>query len=243
MMKRNFLAILLTAALSPSARAQLVTNGSFETPDAGGAFVGYGTGQVFGGWTVRDGSIDHIGLLWQAADGHQSVDMNGAGPGTIDQDIATEPGYAYTLRFALAGNPYGYDPKRLAVLWGGQQVADLTFDQTGTSPTDMHWGYHTLYLAANSATTRLAFQSLTGSMNGAQGFAPFYGPALDDVSLTLGPPRCQADLNTDGQVNVQDFLAFLQFYSAGDPRAEFLVDGQINVRDFLLFLQLYSQGC
>jgi hypothetical protein len=66
----------------------------------------------------------------------------------------------------------------------------------------------------------------------------------DNFSITTGGAAapCRVDMNCDGQVNVADFLAFLQLYAAGDPRAD-LNGGGVNVSDFLLFLQLYSAGC
>jgi hypothetical protein len=54
---------------------------------------------------------------------------------------------------------------------------------------------------------------------------------------------CRADVNHDGVVNVQDFLAFLQLYAAGDAGADFDGNGSINVQDFLAFLSTYAAGC
>jgi hypothetical protein len=64
---------------------------------------------------------------------------------------------------------------------------------------------------------------------------------LDDANQFVAV--CAADFNGDGQVNIQDFLAFLSGYSSADPRADFTSDGQINVQDFLAFLQAYAAGC
>jgi hypothetical protein len=55
--------------------------------------------------------------------------------------------------------------------------------------------------------------------------------------------RCRVDVNHDGQVNVADFLAFLQLYAAGDAAADMNGDGQVNVSDFLAFLAAYAAGC
>lgn len=56
-------------------------------------------------------------------------------------------------------------------------------------------------------------------------------------------PVCRPDLNGDGSVTVQDFLAFLGLYSAGDARADFTGDGLVNVSDFLAFLTEFAAGC
>jgi hypothetical protein len=51
------------------------------------------------------------------------------------------------------------------------------------------------------------------------------------------------DINGDNQVNVSDFLAFLQLFAAGDLRADFTGDAQVNVSDFLAFLSAFAAGC
>jgi hypothetical protein len=59
------------------------------------------------------------------------------------------------------------------------------------------------------------------------------------------PPgqSCAADLNGDGSLTVNDFLAFLQFFGTVDPRADFDHSGAVNLQDFLAYLQAYAVGC
>ena len=54
---------------------------------------------------------------------------------------------------------------------------------------------------------------------------------------------CIADFNGDGTVNTQDFLAYLNAWSAQDPRADVNGDGVVNTQDFLAFLNLWTAGC
>jgi hypothetical protein len=54
---------------------------------------------------------------------------------------------------------------------------------------------------------------------------------------------CPADLNCDDQLNLLDFLSFLQLFSQADPRADFNADSQINVSDFVAFLNAFAAGC
>src|SRR5207247_2037419 len=59
-----------------------VVNGSFETPIVGGIYDTYNgpnNTTSLPGWTIQ-GSIDHIGSYWQAADGSESLDMAGSPP-------------------------------------------------------------------------------------------------------------------------------------------------------------------
>ena len=59
----------------------------------------------------------------------------------------------------------------------------------------------------------------------------------------LNCTTCPADLNGDGVVNTQDFLAFLGLWSAGDPLADWNDDGTINTLDFLAYLADWGAGC
>jgi hypothetical protein len=52
-----------------------------------------------------------------------------------------------------------------------------------------------------------------------------------------------SDWNHDGVLNVQDFLAYIASFAAGDAVADFNGDGHINLQDFLLFLASYARGC
>lgn len=59
----------------------------------------------------------------------------------------------------------------------------------------------------------------------------------------LGCPDCPADLNSDGEVDTLDFLAFLGAWSAGEPLADWNGDGSVNTLDFLAYLGDWSAGC
>jgi hypothetical protein len=76
--------------------------------------------------------------------------------------------------------------------------------------------------------------------------ATMEGPDDIDILPTnpgAGVPDCNADFNLDGQVNVQDFLAFLSDYAAGLTTTDFNFDGAVNVQDYLAYLQAYAAGC
>jgi hypothetical protein len=83
------------------------------------------------------------------------------------------------------------------------------------------------------------------SRPGTGGYELWVGTASEGaaaLTVTSGTP-CRPDLTGDGQVNLQDFLAFLQAYSAGSAPADFDANGSVNVQDFLGFLQAYAAGC
>ena len=54
---------------------------------------------------------------------------------------------------------------------------------------------------------------------------------------------CHPDLNNDGVVNTQDFIAFLNAWATGDPLADWNDDGTIDTRDFIAYLGAWSAGC
>ena len=70
-----------------------------------------------------------------------------------------------------------------------------------------------------------------------------FGNAVLPLLATTGTAPCDADFNSDGSVNTLDVLAFLNAWSAGDPRGDFNDDGAINTVDVLAFLNAWNTGC
>lgn len=143
---------------APTHGADLVINGSFESPVVDGQFntyIGVDTTSLTG-WVVDQAntSVDHDGGLWVDADGFQSIDMNGTEAGSIYQDLATTASQQYTLRFALAGNPFGFDDKRLEVLWDGCKLPISRSCRPDTAPPT--WVGRTMSSWPLPSTIRLA---------------------------------------------------------------------------------------
>ncbi len=186
--------LLVTACLGLSAiapaHANLVLNGSFETPIVGGSpFVTLNSGSLaLPNWSIL-GSIDHIGNYWQASDGNQSIDLNGFGlVGTISQTLATTPGQLYELTFDMAGNPDFGSVKTLLVQVDAV-AQPFNFDSTGKSHGAMGWVSHSLLFTATDALTTLMFQSLTIDVLAPAPVSNMfsYGPALDNVAVNAVP--------------------------------------------------------
>jgi choice-of-anchor C domain-containing protein len=178
------LALLALAPLTcpPLAQANIVADGSFETPSLDGGSRLYGAGDSFDGWMVGSGTIDHLGTFWQAAAGSQSIDLNGNDRGSVYQDLATVSGGRYRLRFATAGNadsvfPCPQGTVVTSVTWEGSEVARRSFDTTGRTEKTMGWQYLVYELTAAAATSRLQFASVSPS--------GFCGPTLDDVRVDV----------------------------------------------------------
>lgn len=177
------IAVVASIVLAGSALAAFAgaKNGSFENGSTNpGAFMQLDAGStVLTDWTISAGSIDWIGTYWPAAAGSKSVDMNGAGPGTISQVLATTIGKTYTVTFALSANPAG--PAVVYTLSVGATGATsqaYPFDRAVNANTlqNMMWQAKQYSFVATSATTTLTFASVSAT-------GPF-GPALDNVVVT-----------------------------------------------------------
>jgi hypothetical protein len=66
---------------------------------------------------------------------------------------------------------------------------------------------------------------------------------LFDPVTELATAPCRADLDGDGVLDIFDFLAFGNFFDAGDPRADFDGDGVLDIFDFLAFGNEFDAGC
>lgn len=178
---------LLALAAGPALAAdELITNGGFESPqvsDAPGYQVYPAGSRGITGWTVVSGSVDLVRTsFYQAAEGTQSLDLDGDSAGAIRQDVAVEAGKTYTVGFRLAGNPGGNLPpiKRVSVSFAGQ---DRTFTvDTSQQPSRQDLAYRAITFTAavpagSAITTPLTFSSGDdASSNG--------GVAVDAVSVT-----------------------------------------------------------
>ncbi|MEU9123074.1 choice-of-anchor C family protein [Streptomyces sp. NPDC048506] len=173
-------------AASPTAVSRF-DDGSFETPAVEPhAFRTVSAGQSIGPWKVTGGTVDLIGTgYWQAAEGDQSVDLNGMEPGAVAQTFATTPGTSYTVTYSLSGNPQlGHVPavKTGKVLIDGQNVQDFSFDVSGTTEAEMGYVRRQLTFVARGTSMTLGFASTTAHSA--------TGPVVDDVTVERCRTSC-----------------------------------------------------
>jgi choice-of-anchor C domain-containing protein len=219
-MNRSFLTAAALTLVASAANAQnIVSNGSFELPalNAGTNWTTYGVGTGIPNWTITNGSVDLIRSYWQAADGSQSLDMNGNSPATISQMLSTQIGSTYNLSFFLAGNPDGRFDKQLNVYWNNVLVGGTaqTFVQGSNTHASMGWTQLSFAgLTANAASTELRFEGLDSGTAQDHPSHAYIGAALDDVSVqqnvaietTATPEPASLALMATGLVAIGGFV-------------------------------------
>jgi len=198
------------------APANLITNGSFESPEIwqANSFVEYDAGSTaMPGWTVETGSVDLTGSgYWEAENGNQSVDLSGSSSGSIQQTVTTKPGQAYTLTWYIAGNTNcGQVVKTMQVSWDGTVIDSPEFDTAGYSNTDMGWTQLEIYVTATGTSSTVGFADATPDDSQC-------GATLDNVALV------PAAISTPAFTQVQPVLKTLtgvlysaSFFAVGVP--------------------------
>lgn len=172
--RHGCVAIAALAAGAASA-ADLVTNGSFETPDiVSGGYELYTTGSTaITGWTVvgpAGDSVQHtpdtyLGL-W-ADSGRHWIDLTGIygyDKGVRSDTFATTIGETYRISFAV-GNyiPFGPSTVGLSIAGGAEQLfANASVESSPKSP--MNWASFSVDWVADTSSASLTF---LGRANGA----------------------------------------------------------------------------
>ncbi len=185
------LALAMTLAFSAISSANLVVNGSFESPDVvATSDDGLGTywyvrnGTSADGWT-RSGSqwtwLDSRPGKWIASDGEQYTEVESGYAGSISQTIATWAGQSYRLTFDYAANPYlsSTNPDdSLRLYLNGSAFAYV--DGSDSTTDDLDWTTYAYVFTASSTSTELRFQ------DGYTNF-PYHGGFLDNVTMVAVP--------------------------------------------------------
>ena len=176
------------AAAIHSASAQLIVNGSFETPDTRTYMYIYAGKNTLAPWVVGSPYVevgDAVGngfITGAAFEGVQMLDLHGR----LTQAFATTPGSLYTVTFAYTDNPAepsvsGPASARVRLFDGLGDRLNQTFTHTGAVSNDFHWTVFNGQFTAVTNTTKLEFTPLTTVPGGAPG-----GIMLDAVQVFEG---------------------------------------------------------
>jgi hypothetical protein len=188
-MKTNTFLVLVAAVATTihSTNAQLIINGSFETPDAATYMYIYPSQNTLAPWVVGSPYVevgDAVGngfITGPAFEGVQMLDLHGR----LTQAFATTPGSLYTLNFAYTDNPVepalqGLASARVRLFDPLGNRLNQTFTHAGALSNNFHWTFFKGQFTAVTNTTTLEFTPLTTVPGGDPG-----GILLDAVKVTL----------------------------------------------------------
>lgn len=177
-------ALALVLSAGGRANADLIVNGSFETPNVGGGFAFFPNGAV-PGWTSNNNEleIDFTPILSPAGTpafaGNQSAELDGNTFDTISQTVTgLTPGRTYLLSWAYGTRP-GSGPQQMNVLFGGNLVAEDAI--LSSDPNAVIWTPQSVLVSATGTSEVLSFEAVNVGGN------PSVGNELDAVSLVTVP--------------------------------------------------------
>jgi uncharacterized protein DUF642/PEP-CTERM motif-containing protein len=180
------------------ARADLITNGSFESPVVPvGSFTSFGSGStLIPGWTVV-GAAGGVAIVnttfsqecctFPAEAGSQWLDLTGVNTNSVEgveQTVATAAGTQYTLSFWVGnvddpGGIFG-TTSTVDVRVGGLSGTLLgAFTNSSTEKGTLEWEKFTTSFTATGSSTTLDFLNADPGNDNSNG--------LDNVSLVAGP--------------------------------------------------------
>ena len=195
-----FAAAIVTATLGlalpqAAAASQLLVNGSFE--NVGGApfqgwggytfgFDGFGGASALPGWTINSGNVDVTTSAspWgPAADGSNSLDINGWEAGSISQTFATVAGKTYTVSFDYSRNAAGAPDPATATVSAGGVTYKVSAPNDGSLGSEYNFIWKPVtftFVGTGSPTTLTATATVPG--NGGVFFDNFQvnGPAVPE---------------------------------------------------------------
>lgn len=175
------LLVLLSIFVS-TGYANLIANGSFETPVPNGTSAGYFPGDNIGAWLVTGAQVSLLTssytenwsgqtLTWNSEDGNQNLDITGSGntlTGSVEQSVPTTIGADYTLSF-FAGNmdnnapaPYTLASSIQLLLNGASQG---TFSNNDNTTDLLNWKQFSVSFIATSSSTLVQFVNATAGDN------------------------------------------------------------------------------
>jgi hypothetical protein len=154
---------------------------------------------------------------------------------------------------AIVPSPVAVSPSNDVVVFGSTNENELPTYVTAVRVTDGGLAWRTVLPRDPLYRTPLPFARPEFAGDGSAVYVPAvaicYAPECGGyatrghVFAIQAGAACRMDLNADGSLTVQDFLAFLSLFAAADPRADWDGGGSVDIADFLGYIASYAAGC
>jgi len=227
---------LLLAFATGIAEANLLTNGSFESPAVpAGLFQQYNAGSTaIPGWTVvgpsgkgvalASGTFTVSGAKFPSQDGAQWINLAGDASNDtegVSQTVATTPGATYTLTFWV-GNISSFGTTS-SVCLKLNTIPVQNFTNSTPSPSTLIWQKFTYSFIATGSTTAIEFDNLDPLADNING--------LDNVDLepggTASPLPANLMVNGDFEMPIVPTGVFTNFNSGSTAIPGWTVVGTV----------------
>ncbi len=180
-MKKRFIAGLAVGLLmvggAGMANANLIINGSFETPVL--KDKAWSVYKSIDGWQTVSGPGIEVqrNIAGTSYDGFQHVELDSYSNTTMAQSVDTMKDALYTLSFYYSARPDVAEASNgISVSWNGDQLGSII---TGMTIGDTDWTQYSYSVLGTGVPTSLTFAAV--------GKSDSFGGYLDAVSLTAAP--------------------------------------------------------
>ncbi len=204
----------------------IVSDGLFLGGTDPGNYSLVSTGQTFGDWTVRTGTIDVLGSYAESSPlGGHSVELSGVNAGGIYQTLDTTAGQEYQVIFALSGNwNLGESVKDLRVSAAGQSQDFSVEEPDGwNASSNMLFSNHSFTFTASGSSTDLDFLSLD---------AGDYASVIADIRVIEVPAAVSQILSNDATLSYDagtgKFYRYVNDYIAWDSAQNAAIASKLN---------------
>ncbi len=156
-----------------------------------GASQVFQPGETIGSWRVRSGSIELLDrggrFIKDTSIIGKAIDLSGWKPGSIDQDIATQPGRTYVVRFLYSGNWWDNAFGKKTTVSVGSVLREFSYEKPeGWSISAMQWKRGELEFTATATKSTLQFRAV--QLDWHHNAMLISSVSVKEKSVTLGPP-------------------------------------------------------